>query len=148
MIKSVAALACLVLLGACGSNDSTAPAEPTPTSAPAPTPTTAPAEPATTTTTTTTTAAPATTEPAGEEPAATINISGLSFGAPVTVSAGDTVEVVNRDSVPHTWTSDDDLFDVSLSEGGRTTFTFEEPGEYTFFCAIHPGMAGSVTVEG
>lgn len=83
------------------------------------------------------------------EDGATIEINALSFGGPVTISTGETVRVVNNDTLAHTWTSEDDLFDVSLSPGGgRGSFTFEESGTFSFFCQIHPSMTGSVTVEG
>lgn len=81
---------------------------------------------------------------------ATITIEDFSFGEPVTVSTGEQVTVVNQDGVTHTWTATDDTFDSgNLSQGEESTFTFEEPGTYQFFCKIHPTqMAGTITVEG
>ena len=102
----------------------------------------------------TTTAAPSTTAPAdsttaGEAGDGTITIKSFSFGSPATVGVGEEVVVVNRDGVPHTWTSTDGLFDSgSLSGGEEFSFTFDEAGEYDFFCGIHPQMTGSITVEG
>lgn len=98
-----------------------------------------------------TTAVPATTSaPDGTQPAdPTITIAGFAFSGPSTVSVGETVEIVNNDGVTHTWTSEEDgVFDLSLAGGASSTFTFEEPGEYRFFCSIHPSMTGSITVEG
>lgn len=89
-----------------------------------------------------------TTTGAASGPAAVIDITGLSFGDPVTIGVGETVEVQNNDTVGHTWTSDDDLFDVSLDTGDTTTHTFDEAGEYSFVCTIHPGMTGTLSVEG
>lgn len=60
----------------------------------------------------------------------------------------DTVAVVNNDGVPHTWTSVDDVFNLSLDGGAQGTFTFDGPREYAFFCSIHPSMTGTITVEG
>lgn len=85
-------------------------------------------------------------QPAG--PAATITISEMSFGDPVTIGVGETLEIVNDDTLPHTWTSTDGLFDISLAVGESAEFTFDEAGEYAFVCTIHPAMAGSITVEG
>lgn len=96
-----------------------------------------------------TTSAPETTAAGDDSDAdATISIAGLSFGGDVTIDAGGTVEVINNDSLPHTWTADDGTFDVSLSPGDSATRTIDEPGEYSFFCSIHPEMTGTLTVEG
>jgi plastocyanin len=60
------------------------------------------------------------------------------------------VVVTNRDGVANTWTSTDAVFDSSsiAGAGGSFTFSFDEAGEYDFFCSIHPGMTGSITVTG
>lgn len=80
---------------------------------------------------------------------ATITISGFSFGEPLTVAAGTEVTVVNEDQATHTWTSNQGLWDSgNLAPGASFSHTFEEPGEYPFFCAIHSNMGGSVTVTG
>lgn len=90
-----------------------------------------------------------TTAPPTDGPAARINISGSAFSGPVTVAVGETVEVTNSDSIPHTWTSDDDLFDSgSLGQGDTFDFAFDEAGEFAYHCDIHPTMTGTVTVEG
>jgi len=34
-----------------------------------------------------------------------------------------------------------------LSQGDSGDLTFDEPGEYAYFCIFHPFMEGSVTVE-
>lgn len=145
MKKTVTVIAAGLLLAACAGSestettaDATVPAETTvATAAPTTTPETTPAE-----TTPPDTAAP-------DEPAATINISGSTFGSSPTVSVGDEVEVINNDAIPHTWTSSDGEWDSgSLGQGDTFSFTFEEPGEYPFVCLIHPSMSGTVTVEG
>jgi plastocyanin len=96
----------------------------------------------------TTSAAPDTSAPV--EDGATITISNFQFTGATSVAVGEELTVVNEDSVPHSWTSDDDVFDSGqLGQGENFEFTFEEPGEYTFFCVIHPdAMTGSITVEG
>lgn len=96
----------------------------------------------------TTTSAPAPTDPTVAD--ATITISGFSFGPQLTVSVGDTVAATNEDALPHTWTSTDGLWN-SGTLSGDTVFhhTFDEPGEFDFFCSIHPGdMRGTIIVEG
>lgn len=106
---------------------------------------------------TTTTGAPAdqttqasdTTAGGGASTPAAITISGFSFSGASSVAVGTTVTVTNQDDVSHTWTSEDDVFDSgSLSQGESFEYTFEEAGEYTYVCSIHPGMQGSITVEG
>lgn len=80
---------------------------------------------------------------------ATIAIENFSFGAPLTVGVGDPLTVVNEDGVTHTWTSDDEVFDSgTLGSGDSFDYSFEDPGEYSFFCEIHPGMTGTITVTG
>lgn len=80
----------------------------------------------------------------------TITISNFQFTGATSLAVGEELTVVNEDSVPHSWTSDDDVFDSGqLGQGESFEFTFEEPGEYTFFCVIHPdAMTGSISVEG
>jgi plastocyanin len=71
-----------------------------------------------------------------------------AFGDPVTVSPGETVEVVNNDSVPHNITSPEGFKTPDIAPGGTATFTApEEPGTYNFNCGIHPAMTGSLEVE-
>ena len=149
MRKLTVAIVCVLLLAACGgstSSDATAATEvPETTSAPEPT-----NAPTTATSPTTSASSPTTTGPAtpAGPPVATITIADFAFGAPITVSVGDTVEVVNADRATHTWTAKEGAFNVTLAGDANTTFTFDEAGEYAFFCSIHPSMTGSVTVEG
>ena len=74
--------------------------------------------------------------------------------AEVTIRVGDTVTWSNDDSAAHTVTSGiasegpDGIFDSSLFMAG-TTFehTFDEAGEYDYFCMVHPWMTGKVQVN-
>lgn len=96
---------------------------------------------------TSTTAASATT--AAADAGAEIVISGFSFGEAISVAVGQPVTVRNDDATAHTWTSDDGLFDSgTLAQGEEFTFTFDEPGEFSFHCEIHPSMVGTITVTG
>ena len=72
----------------------------------------------------------------------------------VTIDVGGTVTWENPDNVPHTVTSGtssngpDGYFDSSLIMVGQSySNTFDSAGTYTYFCMIHPWMAGTVTVE-
>ena len=66
----------------------------------------------------------------------------------ITISAGETVTWTNMDIVPHTATSgnrgDADLGSVfrsaNLFQGGTFAHTFDEPGEFVYFCEVHPVM--------
>lgn len=66
------------------------------------------------------------------------------------VAAGTTVTWVNTSAVPHQVASRDDAFETSamLKEGDRFSVTFDEPGDYAYFCAPHPFMTGVVVVTG
>jgi len=81
---------------------------------------------------------------------AAITIQDFAFGDPITVATGQEVVVTNSDGVAHTWTSTDAVFDSSSIAGGGYSFpfSFDEAGEYDFFCTIHPSMTGSITVTG
>lgn len=80
---------------------------------------------------------------------AQITIAGFAFSGAETVSVGEEVTVRNDDGVAHTWTANDGPFDSgSIATGDTFSFTFDEPGEYSYFCAFHPQMTGTITVEG
>ncbi len=75
----------------------------------------------------------------------------------VTVGVGGTVTWTNDDTAAHTVTSgnlstDPDnvgtVFDSSIFMSGKTfENTFDEAGEYDYFCVVHPWMTGKVIVE-
>jgi plastocyanin len=81
------------------------------------------------------------------EPAA-VSIIDLTFEpATIEVDAGSAVEWTNEDPFAHTVTAREGDFDSGTMDGGETfSQTFSEPGTYDYFCAIHPSMAGTVTV--
>ncbi|MDQ4066799.1 MAG: plastocyanin/azurin family copper-binding protein [Thermoproteota archaeon] len=72
---------------------------------------------------------------------------------PVQVSIGDTVEWINRDSIPHTVTSrqnltPDEQFDSGiLTPNSPFEHTFTEAGEYPYSCVLHPNHGGTVIVS-
>lgn len=58
----------------------------------------------------------------------------------------------NQDSVDHTVTSGTPneptgVFDAELPAGGEVTILMEEPGEYPYYCRIHPNMVAELVVE-
>lgn len=79
----------------------------------------------------------------------TVRIVDFAFvPANLTVAAGDSVTFVNEDSAPHTATADSGAFDTgTLNSGQQATLTFQGAATFTYFCAIHPRMKGSVTVS-
>ena len=95
-------------------------------------------------------------EPATEdetEDVQTVSMVDTSFDPQeLTVSAGTIVRWVNDSDLPHTTTADDGAWDSGNMESGATfEFTFEEPGEYPYYCEIHggpggEGMSGTITV--
>lgn len=93
-----------------------------------------------------TTTAP-TTSTAPAPPA--VVIESFAYAEVQEVAVGDQVVVENRDATRHTWTASDGSFDSGPISGGDTfAFVFDEPGDYRFFCGIHPTMTGSITVTG
>ena len=67
----------------------------------------------------------------------------------VTTAAGDRAEVTNDDDAPHTYTSDDGLFDSgTLSPGGSASFPSLPPGTYGYHCEIHPALTGQLVITG
>ncbi len=72
---------------------------------------------------------------------------------PVQTKAGGTVTWTNDDSTPHTVTSGQDSkpdgkFDSGILDQGKSfSFTFEQAGEYPYFCTLHPNMVGTVSVS-
>jgi plastocyanin len=80
---------------------------------------------------------------------AEITIDDFTFSGVDSVSVVDTVQVTNNDSVGHTWTAVNDAFHSGILASGDTfEFTFDEAGEFDYFCQIHPQMTGTIAVEG
>jgi plastocyanin len=74
--------------------------------------------------------------------------------AEVTVNVGETVTWSNDDSAAHTVTSGtptggpDGTFDSSLFMADATfSYTFDNAGEYNYFCMVHPWMTGKIQVN-
>ncbi len=74
--------------------------------------------------------------------------------ADITINAGDTVEWINVDTAAHTVTGGSPadgpsgIFDSSLVMADAVyAFTFNDSGNYDYFCMVHPWMVGSVSVN-
>lgn len=85
-----------------------------------------------------------------ESGGADVAISGFSFSPQtLTVAAGQSVTFANDDGVAHTSTSDDSNWDSNpIAPGASFTVVFDQPGIYTYHCAIHPFMQGTIVVGG
>ena len=67
----------------------------------------------------------------------------------VTVQIGQQVTWENHDPAEHTVTAEGGSFDSgAIAQGASFETTFDRPGEHHYLCALHPGMKGTVVVEG
>jgi len=80
-------------------------------------------------------------------------VSIVSFGfnpASLTIKAGTTVTWTNTSTIGHTSTSDSGSAvswdSGDLNSNGTFKFTFTKAGTYTYHCAIHPNMMGTIVV--
>jgi nitrite reductase (NO-forming) len=65
------------------------------------------------------------------------------------VPLGATVTWTNDDpGMPHTVTAKDGSFDSGIFQSGQSwSHTFDKPGDFEYFCTLHPWMRGMVMVE-
>lgn len=109
-------------------------------------------------TSTTTNTAPTEQEPANEPSddssvGEAVTIQNMAFSpTAITVKKGTTVTWTNQDAVGHDVMPDQDYgtaFEASdglLGRGESYSFTFNEPGTYSYHCTPHPQMKATVTV--
>lgn len=76
----------------------------------------------------------------------------------INIPAGGTVTFVGAGRNPHnavaadgSWSTEDVFGSLEQFEGDEATLTFDEPGEYIFYCTFHgnaggDGMAGTLIV--
>jgi plastocyanin len=77
----------------------------------------------------------------------TVEILNNAFNPPqLNVAPGTTVTFVNRDSVPHTATSDNKLFDLEIPPGSSYPVVLEGEGTVPYHCELHPEMKGTIVV--
>ena len=122
-------IVCVVAI-ACGGSSST-PTNPTPTPTPTPTP------------------APATGTMAVSIVTGASTLTTTAYNpSPLSVASGTTVRWTNNDSTTHTSTSNTAAWSSgNLAPGDHFDFTFQTTGTFTYHCAIHPGMVGTVVVQ-
>lgn len=79
----------------------------------------------------------------------TVAIRNFAFAPQlITVTPGTTVTWTNTDEDPHTVTANDKSFRSSaLDTGDKYSFTFTKPGEFTYFCSLHPHMTAKIIVK-
>ena len=81
-----------------------------------------------------------------DDAAANIGISDFKFApTALTVKSGDTVTFENHDSTVHTVVGPG-FRSKALDTNDKFSFKFDKPGEYTYFCGLHPYMKGKVVV--
>jgi len=88
-------------------------------------------------------APPASSPPPGEGP--TVVLEASSFApADVRIDPGTTVTWRWAEGMAHDVVGSD--FASAIQTEGTFTHTFEQPGAYDYWCNLHPGMKGTVTV--
>ena len=85
---------------------------------------------------------------AAANPAA-VKIDNFNFTPPALVVApGTTVTWTNADDSPHSVRDKDGKFkSAALDTDDKFSQTFAAPGEYEYFCSIHPRMVGKIIVK-
>jgi plastocyanin len=79
---------------------------------------------------------------------ANVGIAKFTFTpAALTVKSGETVTFENHDSAIHSIVGVGGNFrSKPLDTDDKFSFTFDKPGEYSYFCGLHPFMKGKVVV--
>jgi plastocyanin len=82
-------------------------------------------------------------------PAAAIQIDTFHYTPPsLVVAPGTTVTWTNADDSPHSVREKDGKFkSAALDTDDKFSQTFTAPGEYEYFCSIHPYMTGKIVVK-
>ncbi len=87
--------------------------------------------------------------PLAAAPTVAVQIHNFAFTpAVVTVTPGTTVTWTNTDEDPHTVNAVDKSFrSAALDTDDKYAFTFTKPGDYAYFCSLHPHMNGHIVVK-
>jgi plastocyanin len=77
-----------------------------------------------------------------------VHINNFAFGPQtLTVRAGTIVTWVNDDEEPHNVTASDHSYrSPLLNTGARVSHRYDTPGQYAYFCSLHPHMTGRIVV--
>lgn len=62
------------------------------------------------------------------------------------IKTGTTVVWTNQDPIPHS-VKMAGVQSMELEKGQGFEYTFAVPGEYIYYCGLHPSMQGTITVE-
>jgi len=81
-------------------------------------------------------------------PISVVDITNYAYSPDqLTVTEGQSVRFINHDDVAHTVTEKDNAFDSGpINTGKSWTYKFDKSGTYSYYCAIHPSMRGTITV--
>ena len=89
--------------------------------------------------------------PSTQPAAPQVTIDNFTFKpAVLTISPGQTVKWTNKDDVPHTATASvkpREFDSGTLDTDQSWSHTFNMPGTYDYFCAVHPHMTGKIIVK-
>jgi plastocyanin len=78
----------------------------------------------------------------------TVGIDNFAFVPEVlNVKPGVTVTFVNHDDIPHLVVATDGKYrSKALDTNDKFSIAFDKPGEYAYFCGLHPHMKGKIIV--
>jgi plastocyanin len=78
-----------------------------------------------------------------------VKIDNFVFGPQtLTVAVGTTVTWTNKDDIPHTSVSTEDVFKSKVMDTDeKFSYTFTKAGTYPYYCTIHPKMTGKIVVQ-
>ena len=81
--------------------------------------------------------------------ATVVEIHNMKFSpVTLTIAPGTKVTWVNEDDSPHTVTDKGKAFrSAALDTKDSFSYTFTTPGEFTYFCTLHPIMVGKIVVK-
>jgi plastocyanin len=81
--------------------------------------------------------------------ATVVTISDTGFSpSSVTVSAGTAVKFVNSGTMKHTASADDNTWGTgTMNAGGAFIRYFKQAGTFSYSCAYHPSMKGTIIVQ-
>lgn len=65
----------------------------------------------------------------------------------IVINAGATVVWTHDDNVAHSIISPGLFESEVLQRGSKFSFKFDKPGEYSYYCGLHPSMTGKIMVK-